>query len=68
MPSIGLVKMQDAEIRKEQWIDTSNSVVRNNYANIGGNEKINQMFAKCGVDNVLVSTSDDYVKALNVDV
>ncbi len=66
MPSIGLVKMQDAETGKEQWVDTSSSVVRNNYANHWRetNEKINQMFAKCGVDNVLVSTSDDYVKAL----
>lgn len=66
MPSIGLVKMRDAETGNEQWIDTSNSVVRNNYAKYWHetNEKINQMFAKCGVDNVLVSTSDDYVKAL----
>lgn len=66
MPSIGLVKMQDAETGKEQWVDTSSSIVRSNYAKHWRetNEKIIQMFAKCGVDNVLVSTSDDYVKAL----
>ncbi len=66
MPSIGLIKMRDAESGQDMWVDTSSQAVRDNYAKYWSdtNEKINLLFAKCGVDNVLVNTSDDYVKAL----
>jgi len=66
MPSIGLIKMKDAETGQYQWVDTSNSAVRAAYKNwwITNSTATDALFAKCGVDNVSVSTEDDYVKAL----
>ena len=66
LPSVGLIKMRDAESGADMWVDTSNKAVRDSYARKWqeSNERINMLFAKCGVDNVMVNTNDDYVKAL----
>lgn len=66
LPAVGLIKMRDAESGADMWVDTSNKAVRDSYARKWqeSNERINMLFAKCGVDNVMVNTNDDYVKAL----
>ena len=66
LPNMGLVKMRDAESGLDQWVDTSSKSIRDNYAKqwADNNERIKLLFAKCGVDNILVNTSEDYVKAL----
>ncbi len=66
MPAIGLIKLKDAETGEYQWVDTSSKQVRDAYANWWRtvNEQTNKLFTKCGVDNVSISTEDDYVKAL----
>jgi len=66
MPSIGLVKLKDAETGQYNWVDTSKRAVRNAYRAwwIENDQTTKNIFSKCGVDNVSVSTDDDYVKAL----
>lgn len=66
LPNIGLIKVMDAESMQEQWIDTSNSHVRENYRNHYENQaQINQgIFKSAGVDSVDIDTNEDYVKPL----
>lgn len=66
MPSIGLIKLKDAETGQYQWVDTSSKDVRNAYSKWWrtSDEETQKLFTKCGVDNVSISTDDDYVKAL----
>jgi uncharacterized protein (DUF58 family) len=66
MPSIGLVKLKDAETGQYNWVDTSSKAVREAYRKwwTETDQKTKNTFRKCGVDNVSVSTDDDYVKAL----
>ena len=63
---VKFIKMKDAESGQYQWVDTSNSAVRAAYKNwwMTNSTATDALFAKCGVDNVSVSTEDDYVKAL----
>ncbi|MCL1617557.1 DUF58 domain-containing protein [Bacteroides sp. ET71] len=66
LPSVGLMKIKDAETGHEQWIDTSSKAVR--YAHrewwINKQAELNEVFTKSNVDNVSVRTDQDYVKAL----
>jgi uncharacterized protein (DUF58 family) len=66
MPSIGLIKLKDAETGQYNWVDTSSKAVRDAYLKwwIETDQKTKNIFRKCGVDNVSVSTDEDYVKAL----
>lgn len=66
LPSIGLLKIKDAETGSEKWIDTSSSKVRTVYKNWWEQRQSEMMetFKKSRVDNVSVRTDDDYVKAL----
>ncbi|MBR5695276.1 MAG: DUF58 domain-containing protein [Paludibacteraceae bacterium] len=66
LPSVGLIKMKDAETGEDLWIDTSNAKTRNIYhANWKERqERIKQTFSHCGVDSITISTDEDYVKAL----
>ncbi len=66
IPSIGLVKLKDAETNQYNWVDTSSRAVRDAYKKwwIENDLSIKSTFRKCGVDNVSVNTDDDYVKAL----
>ena len=66
IPSIGLVKLKDAETNQYNWVDTSSKAVRDAYKKwwIENDLSIKSTFRKCGVDNVSVNTDDDYVKAL----
>lgn len=66
LPSVGLMKVKDAETRKERWIDTSSSNVRAAYKEWWEQRQteMNDSFKKCRVDSVSIRTEDDYVKAL----
>lgn len=66
LPSMGLIKMKDAESGKEVWVDTSNKETRNAYKKwwIDTEKKINETFKKSGVDYVYLRTDEDYVRPL----
>ena len=66
IPSIGLVKLKDAETNQYNWVDTSSKAVRDAYKKwwVENDLSTKSTFRKCGVDNVSVNTDDDYVKAL----
>ncbi len=66
LPSLGLMKVKDPETGGETWIDTSSKRVRNDYANWWKERQTEmlQVFKQSSVDNVSVSTEDDYVRAL----
>lgn len=66
LPSVGLMKIKDAETGKEQWIDSGSARVREAYKEWWERRQaeMNDSFKKCRVDSVSVRTEDDYVKAL----
>lgn len=66
IPSLGLMKVMDPETRREMWIDTSSKRVRNDYSKWWRDSQIEMdtTFKQSSVDNVSISTDDDYVKAL----
>jgi len=66
LPSVGLMKIKDAETGSERWIDTSSGRVREVYKEWWEKRqaKMNDSFKKSRVDSVSVRTEDDYVKAL----
>ncbi|MDR2469477.1 MAG: DUF58 domain-containing protein [Tannerella sp.] len=66
LPSIGLVKVTDAETGVERWVDSSSRRVREAYRNWWNRrqEEMNSSFSKCRVDSVSIRTEDDYVKSL----
>lgn len=66
MPSVGLVKLKDAETNAYKWVDTSSSITRKVYADWWNqaNSNLKTVFNKCKVDWVSISTDEDYVKPL----
>ncbi len=66
LPNVGLIKVQDAETGKTSYIDTSNRDVRAAHAVAWKQrqEALQAVFNKSKVDNISVSTTDDYVVAL----
>jgi len=66
LPSVGLMKMKDAETGHEQWIDTSSAALRKAHKDwwIKKQNILNETFTKSNVDSVSVRTDEDYVKAL----
>ena len=66
LPSVGLLKVRDAETNEERWIDTSSKIVRRMHHESWTKRKdqLNDIFTKSNVDNVSVRTDQDYVKAL----
>ena len=66
LPSIGLMKVKDAESGNDMWIDTSSKKLRTAYyiSWKKRQDEFSQIFTKCGVDNVSISTADDYVRSL----
>lgn len=66
LPSVGLMRIKDAENGVEQWIDTSSRTVRRIHHEwwLGRQQELNDIFTKSSVDNVSVRTDQDYVKAL----
>lgn len=66
LPSVGLMKVKDAETGDEIWIDTSSKAVRRAHHEgwVKQQADLNEMFTKSNVDNISVRTDQDYVKAL----
>lgn len=66
LPSVGLVRMKDAETDQERIIDTSQKSVRDNYNQwfLKNEETFKTMFYKSGSDVISIQTDQDYVKAL----
>ncbi|MCQ2225467.1 MAG: DUF58 domain-containing protein [Paludibacteraceae bacterium] len=66
LPSVGLIRMKDAESGEDIWIDTSSAKARNIYHQNWKEQqdRVKQTLSQCGVDNVAISTDEDYVKAL----
>lgn len=66
LPSIGLMKMKDAETNEDMWIDTSSKKVREAYTNHWRKRQyeIQQTFTKCCIDSISIGTNEDYVKSL----
>ncbi len=66
LPSVGLMKIKDAETGCEQWIDSSSGRVREAYHEwwLKRQARMDDTFKKCRVDSVSIRTEDDYVKAL----
>lgn len=66
LPSVGLMKVRDAETGHEQWIDTSSKMIRKAHHTwwVNQQQQLNEWFAKSSVDSVSVRTDQDYVKAL----
>ncbi|GHT31290.1 hypothetical protein FACS189434_00790 [Bacteroidia bacterium] len=66
LPAVGLMKVTDAETDAEMWIDTSDKHTRIAYAEDWRERQaaLEDIFCKSGIDNVQVSTEDDYVRAL----
>ncbi|MBF0759485.1 DUF58 domain-containing protein [Dysgonomonas mossii] len=66
LPSIGLMKILDAESGSEHWIDTSSRKVRQTYKDWWQKQQdsMQTSFNRSKVDSVSVRTDEDYVKAL----
>jgi uncharacterized protein (DUF58 family) len=66
IPSLGLVQVKDAETGEQSWVDTSDRSVREAYTQWWKSNQalLTGMFAKRGVDNVMIRTDEDYVKPL----
>lgn len=66
IPDIGLIRLKDAETGENSWIDTSNTHLREHYSKWWRNNQryTDEIFKKAGVDNISISTDEDYVKPL----
>ncbi len=66
LPDVGMLCVKDAESGATEWIDTSSKSTREAYEAYWKqkNAEIKQAFNKSGVDSAIISTNDDYVKAL----
>ncbi|MBN1388164.1 MAG: DUF58 domain-containing protein [Bacteroidales bacterium] len=66
LPDIGLLYLKDPETGENLWIDTSLKSVRQRFRDnwLYERERLNEVFKKCGVDNVTIFTGEDYVRPL----
>ncbi|MCY1718721.1 DUF58 domain-containing protein [Prolixibacteraceae bacterium Z1-6] len=66
LPSIGMIKLKDAEKGNYVWVNSSSRKTRKLYADwwIKHAGKLDAMFKKCGVDYADINTNEDYVKSL----
>jgi uncharacterized protein (DUF58 family) len=66
LPAVGLLRAQDAETGKTQWIDTDSRRVRERYADWYAEHMnyFNQAFQQSRADTLSVETTEDYVKEL----
>lgn len=66
IPNMGLVRVVDAESRRELWLDTSQKKTRESYAkwfheNL---QQTKERFLRSGADFVSINTKDSYITAL----
>ena len=66
LPSVGLMKVKDAETGHEEWIDTSSKALRNAQHEwwVRKQAVLKDVFTRSNVDAVSIRTDQDYVKAL----
>ena len=66
LPSIGLLKLKDAETGNYVVVDSSSATTRKLYAEWWMKHivKLDTMFKKCRVDYTAVNTNEDYVRSL----
>lgn len=66
IPSLGLVKMRDAETGEIRYIDTSSRRVQTWLENMTGerDEKLRSLFLSGGIDAIRIDTGDSYIKPL----
>ncbi len=66
LPTIGMLKLKDAETGEYTYVDSSSRKIRKAYSDWWNsqNERLTNMFTKCGVDNISINTQEDYVKSL----
>ena len=66
LPDVGIMKVLDAETGHEMYIDTGSKKLRAAHHNywLKRQKALSETFVKSRVDNVSVSTTDDYVKSL----
>jgi len=66
LPTIGMLKLKDAETGEYTYVDSSSRKIRKAYSDWWNsqNERLANMFTKCGVDNISINTQEDYVKSL----
>ena len=66
LPNVGLVHVKDSESGKCSWINTSSRRTREAYANWSRtlSEQERKIFNRYRIDNVDISTDDDYVRGL----
>jgi uncharacterized protein (DUF58 family) len=66
LPDMGMVKVQDLESQKSEWLNTSDAMVRHSYHQnfIEQSAACKNIFKKAGADLLHVRTDEDYVKIL----
>ena len=66
LPDIGLLYLTDPETGSNLWVDTSLKSVRRSFRDrwLAERDRLNEVFTRCGVDNVSIFTGDDYVRPL----
>lgn len=66
LPSVGIIRMKDAETGEYAWVDTTSINLRRNYAKWHRtmDESVNEILVRAGVDFVSIATDEDYVKPL----
>ncbi len=66
IPDVGLVHIKDSETGRSSWVDTSSASFRRSYASWMSGIAVEEqrLFNRYHVDNVDLSTGDDYVKGL----
>jgi len=66
VPDVGFIRITDSETGEGKWIDTSSSLSRQAYAKWWQDHlsSTKNLFKRCGVDSVFISTAEDYVQPL----
>ena len=66
LPSVGLLKVRNAETGTVQWIDTSSKNVRNHYNSVSRKreDELQHFFSKNGIDHVSIETGKNYIQPI----
>ena len=66
LPSVGLIKLRDAETGQYVWVDSSSRKIRKTFRDWWNvtSQNIRTTFSQAGVDYTSIATDEDYVKPL----
>lgn len=66
LPSIGMLKVKDAETGNYVWVNSSDPLTRTRYKAwwLEQSDRLKGIFTRCGVDATMINTNEDYVRAL----